>query len=118
MGLRLSCTNPSIYPSDADHPNASLSDNKSPEKEKVADKVKDQRSFHFDGPGYSTDSDIDEYSDLEEDEGIRTDLPMTQMCRCNVPCVLQSGVVKTLSSIAIVCTPLEIRWDTQPISYI
>ena len=68
-----------IYPSDADHPNASLSDNKSPEKEKVADKVKDQRSFHFDGPGYSTDIDIDEYSDLEEDEGIRTDLPMTRM---------------------------------------
>ena len=68
-----------IYPLDTDHPNASLSDNKSPEKKKVADMVKHQRSFLFDGPGYSTDSDIDEYSDLEEDEGIRTDLPITQM---------------------------------------
>ena len=76
MELRLSCANPPIYTLDADHPNAYLSDNESPKKEKVADKVKDQRSFHFDGPGYSTDSDIDEYSDLEEDEGIRTDLPI------------------------------------------
>ena len=69
--------------------------------------VKHQRSFLFDGPGYSTDSDIDEYSDLEEDEGIRTDLPITQMWRCNIVCVIQSGVVKTLSNIAIVCTPLN-----------
>ena len=79
MEIPQSYTKPSIYPSDADHTNASLSDNNSPEKEKVADKVKDRRSFPFDGPRYSTDSDIDEYSDLEEDEGIRTDLPMTPM---------------------------------------